>query len=145
MKQIQNSGQKRKKSIWETVLSEILFGFFMAVSAFRILPLSTEIAGVLTAFFGVLAGVFGFILLKKILKNHRLSEIPLCLVFLILYLLFPMPFSTYIANGVFLGSLAGYLLAVQICYLSQQSGKAQIEKKTAFWYLFGLIAGILLK
>ena len=127
------------------IISEILLGFFMSVATFRILPIAIEISGVFTAFFGVIIGVFGLILLKISLQNHSLIRGPLGCVVLMLYYLFFMPFSTYFANGIFLGSLAGYLLAVQITFLSVKNEEEIKEKKSGIWYLFGLLVGILLK
>ena len=127
------------------MVSEIFYGFSMAVATFYILPLSIELTGVFPSFFGVLSGVFIFLFFKRFLWNYRLIRGLLCIGIIICYNAFKMPFDDCCINGLYLGMLSGILLSVQIQKLSSETGEKNSFKKEGIWYLFGLVLGILLK
>ncbi len=125
------------------ILFEIFSGFSLSVAAFWFLPFSMEQVGVLPSLSGVLSGVFCTVLFGEN-SFFRLMMV-FCVVISMMALFFRMPFDTYFANGLYLGILAGILLSVQIRKLSSEREEKTSFQKEGVWYLFGLVAGILLK
>ncbi len=124
---------------------EIYFGFLMAIATFGILPLSIEMAGVITAFLGILVGVCIVSLIKHFFHPNRFFWMLFCSGILFGIYLFRFPFRSYFENGIFYASVSGVLLSIQIIDLSLPKTKATASKKIGMLYLLGLILGILLK
>ncbi len=127
------------------ILREWMLGLLMGVITFRIVPLAIAISGILTSFFGTLIGTSLFTCFRRIFGNHRFMWIVLCTVILIFQHIFPFPFHSYLANGLFLGVCAGIILSVQIVHLSLENKDNFSRRNLWIWYLFGLVLGILLK
>lgn len=134
-----------KKSVLSYVCSELFLGFSMAVATFYIFPLSVEIAGVLTALLGMVLSVFLLLMIPLNIGERPRIWLLICLLGILCYLYFRIPFFSHFANGLYLGVLSGILLSVQIPYLSLEKKHRGVQKNLGIWYILGLILGILLK
>ena len=134
-----------KKSVLSYVCSELFLGFSMAVATFYIFPLSVEIAGVLTALFGVVLSVFLLLMIPLNIGERPHIWLLICLLGILCYFSFRIPFFSRFANGLYLGILSGILLSVQIPYLSSGKKNTSYKKRSEIWYILGLVLGILLK